>query len=54
MFDNEDPNDRNTWSLSQHEFLRILDPPEVYQYPEFDYDAFVDAIRQAMKTPMKP
>ncbi|KLT39212.1 hypothetical protein CC85DRAFT_288771 [Cutaneotrichosporon oleaginosum] len=49
-----DPNDPYTWFISQHEFLRILSPPEVYQYPEYDYDAFVDAIRQAMTHEMKP
>jgi hypothetical protein len=49
-----DPKDPYTWYISQHEFLRILSPPECYQYPEYDYEAFVDAIRQAMKTEMKP
>lgn len=52
--ENHDPKNIHTWSISQHEFLRILNPPEVYQYPENDYDAFVDAVRQAMKNEMKP
>ncbi|BEJ12708.1 hypothetical protein CspHIS471_0211680 [Cutaneotrichosporon sp. HIS471] len=49
-----DPNDPYTWYISQHEFLRIHEPPEVYQYPEYDYDAFVDAVRQALTHEMKP
>lgn len=52
--ENHDPNDIHTWEISQHEFLRIHTPPEVYQYPEYDYDAFVEAIRQAMRNEMKP
>lgn len=49
-----DPKNPYTWNIAQHEFLRILNPPEVYQYPEYDYEHFVDAIRQAMKNEMKP
>ncbi|GMK59029.1 hypothetical protein CspeluHIS016_0700440 [Cutaneotrichosporon spelunceum] len=49
-----DAKDPYTWIISQHEFLRIHTPPEVYQYPEYDYDAFVDAVRRALTHEMKP
>ncbi|WRT65802.1 uncharacterized protein IL334_002751 [Kwoniella shivajii] len=46
-WDSENPNDRSKW-LSQHDYLKWLDPPYVYNVRAHDYEGYVDAIREAI------
>ncbi|WVQ65497.1 uncharacterized protein L199_003673 [Kwoniella botswanensis] len=49
-WDPENPNDRSKW-VSQHNYLKWLDPPYVYNVQAHAYDQFVSAISQAIQNP---
>ncbi|WRT66441.1 uncharacterized protein IL334_003398 [Kwoniella shivajii] len=49
-WDSEHPNDRSKW-VSQHNYLKWLDPPYVYNVRAHDYQGFVDAIHEALNNP---
>jgi len=50
-WDRNDPKDRTKWQ-TQHGMLKLLDPPYVYNIYKEDLDGFVDAIADAILTPI--
>ncbi|KAF7313104.1 hypothetical protein MKEN_00996300 [Mycena kentingensis (nom. inval.)] len=51
-WDRDYPTDRSRW-VGQHETLKFLDPPYVYNVFVGDTEGFVDAIRQAVEHPFE-
>ncbi|KAF7321218.1 hypothetical protein HMN09_00210800 [Mycena chlorophos] len=51
-WDRSNPDDRSRWS-SQHNTLKHLDPPYVYNVFKGDEGGFVDAVRDAVRTPIE-
>nr|XP_019013144.1 uncharacterized protein I206_02641 [Kwoniella pini CBS 10737]OCF51925.1 hypothetical protein I206_02641 [Kwoniella pini CBS 10737] len=49
-WDSENPNDRSKW-VSQHNYLKWLDPPYVYNVQAHDYEGFVNAIQSSISHP---
>lgn len=52
QWDRTNPNDRYSWD-AQHETLKFMDPPYVYNVFRDDKAGFIDAIRSALKTPIE-
>ncbi|WVW85125.1 hypothetical protein I302_107162 [Kwoniella bestiolae CBS 10118] len=49
-WDEDNPEDRSKW-VSQHNYLKWLDPPYVYNVPAHSYSQFISAISQAIQNP---
>ncbi|KAK4688192.1 hypothetical protein P7C73_g1919, partial [Tremellales sp. Uapishka_1] len=49
-WDESDPDDRTKW-LSQHEYLKWLDPPYVYNVRAQDFEGFIAALEGAVANP---
>ena len=52
QWDRTNPDDRYSWD-AQHELLKFMDPPYVYNVFRDDKAGFIEAIRSAMKTPIE-
>lgn len=52
QWDRTNPDDRYSWG-AQHEVLKFMDPPYVYNVFRDDKTGFVDAIRSALRTPIQ-
>ncbi|VDB95290.1 unnamed protein product [Peniophora sp. CBMAI 1063] len=51
-WDRTNPDDRYSWD-AQHEVLKFMDPPYVYNVFRDDKTGFIDAIQSALRTPIE-